>query len=284
MESDNEISLYEQEVNKVTNSIDRRIRLFNSFGWIFVILGFISIIGMFSVNTNTLELNEIGDYIGGTAASIWSLAGLFFIYVAFLNQQKQLKIQSLDLQYSRQELKYTRAELKGQKEQLEKQNHNLEKQNFENTFFHLLDLHKKNLDVWQIKENIKKNNELIRTDKYDKYWAVYKYLIMILRDYYKIKSKKPEWDERVINKKVLESFSFYDNYFRTIREIIEFIKTYNLGDKEIYEKIFIAQLSDEEILLSKMYFDSIEQDHIVEFFDSKIFIDKQKFIDKALEN
>jgi hypothetical protein len=44
--------------------------------------------------------NEYGDFVGGVVASIWSLAGLMFIYVAFLGQKLQLLLQQLELRYT----------------------------------------------------------------------------------------------------------------------------------------------------------------------------------------
>mgnify|MGYP003717282061 CR=1 FL=1 len=96
----------------------------------------VGVIYQFNGNSN-IRLSEIGDYIGGTVASTWSLAGLFFIYVAFLGQQKQMLLQKLDLYYNRLEITATRKELEGQKEQMIEQNKAIKLQRFENTFFHV---------------------------------------------------------------------------------------------------------------------------------------------------
>lgn len=32
------------------------------------------------------KASELGDFLGGTVGSLWSLAGLIFVYVAFLGQ------------------------------------------------------------------------------------------------------------------------------------------------------------------------------------------------------
>ena len=87
---------------------------------------------------NNFGLNELGDYFAGSVASTWSLAGLFFIYVAFLGQKQQLLNQQLELLYNRIEIKNTQFELKGQKEQLRLQNETQKLQQFESTFFQLI--------------------------------------------------------------------------------------------------------------------------------------------------
>jgi len=104
-----------------------------------------------------LGLNEFGDYLGGTVASCWALAGLFFIYVAFLGQKVEMIYQREELKLTRNELEATREELKGQREQMELQNENLRTQNFENTFFQLLKLFGQIsslmiVDIWKVED------------------------------------------------------------------------------------------------------------------------------------
>lgn len=64
------------------------------------------------------SLNLIGDYLSGTLSAIWSLAGLFFIYVSFLGQRQQILDQRLEMLYSQLDVKYTRLEMLGQKQEL----------------------------------------------------------------------------------------------------------------------------------------------------------------------
>jgi len=66
------------------------------------------------------DLGDLGSYFQGAVGSLWALAGLMFIYVAFLGQMLQLVKQD---------------------EELEAQKRNFALQQFENGFFQLLDLH-----------------------------------------------------------------------------------------------------------------------------------------------
>jgi|ERR1017187_4274403 hypothetical protein len=66
------------------------------------------------------NLSSIGSYFQGAVGSLWALAGLMFIYVAFLGQRLQLAKQD---------------------EELETQQRNFALQQFENGFFQLLNLH-----------------------------------------------------------------------------------------------------------------------------------------------
>jgi hypothetical protein len=150
----------EQEINESTERINKRnteyeikvvelegsITTYTKWAWIFVWVGFlIGVIGLIffivSGSDNVYSLNLLGDFYGGTVASLWSLAGLFFIYVAFLGQKQQLLNQQIEIMYSQLEVKYTRLELEGQKKEMIEQNKTLRQQRFENTFFQLLRNH-----------------------------------------------------------------------------------------------------------------------------------------------
>lgn len=72
-------------------------------------------------------LAALGSYFQGTVASIWALAGLLFIYIAFLGQKQQVLQQD--------------SELLDQKRQFQLQHDSIRLQNFENAFFQLLALH-----------------------------------------------------------------------------------------------------------------------------------------------
>ncbi|WP_334127020.1 hypothetical protein [Empedobacter brevis] len=123
--------------------------------WIFVLIGFI-IVG-FSVNyyikNDKFELNELGDFLSGSVASTWSLAGLLFVYVAFLGQKQQLLQQQLEILYNQFELKQNRLELKNQRLEMTLQNNTLKIQKFENTFFQMLSLFHSIVNSMEIKDS-----------------------------------------------------------------------------------------------------------------------------------
>lgn len=134
------------EIESKISKLDRKINFYTKCAWILVMIGFIISIlaALFFVcknNENGFALNLLGDFYAGAVASLWALAGLFFIYVAFLGQRQQLLNQQLEIMYSQLEVKYTRYELEGQKKELIEQNKTLRKQRFENTFFQLLQNH-----------------------------------------------------------------------------------------------------------------------------------------------
>ena len=122
-----EIENKKAELDPIIKQLENKIKIYTNWAWAFVIIGFaVALIGLacFFVPSisGKLSLNELGDYFAGTVASSWSLAGLFFIYVAFLGQKQQLINQQIEMQYSQAEIKATRFELAGQKEQLVEQN------------------------------------------------------------------------------------------------------------------------------------------------------------------
>jgi hypothetical protein len=78
-----------------------------------------------------------GDSFGAVNALVSALAFAGMI-VAFVLQRYELRLQ-------RKELRDSRGEMRRQTLQFKIQNDNLELQRFENTFFHMLELHKQNL-------------------------------------------------------------------------------------------------------------------------------------------
>jgi hypothetical protein len=140
------IERIEAEETKAKTEIEKLVTQITRYtwcAWAFVLIGFvIAGFGFYFLGGGTPEnfynLNLLGDFYGGTVASLWSLAGLFFIYIAFLGQKQQLLNQQMEMRYSQLEVKYTRLELEGQKQEMIEQNKTLRQQRFENTFFQLL--------------------------------------------------------------------------------------------------------------------------------------------------
>jgi hypothetical protein len=131
-------------------TLEKRINTFNKITWFFVSIGFIIVaFGCYKFYftefvANTFKLNELGDFYAGSVASAWSLAGLLFIYIAFLGQKQQMIYQQIELsnnhyeiQVTREDIKNQTAQLEGQKEQMLIQNESTKKQQFETTFFNL---------------------------------------------------------------------------------------------------------------------------------------------------
>ena len=176
-ESSSRIEKREENINKELESLANRIVDFTRWAWIFVILGFA--IAIFSTILflcqdagNGFTLNLLGDFMAGTVASVWSLAGLFFIYVAFLGQKQQLLNQQLEIMYSQLEVKYTRLELSGQREEMIEQNQTLKQQKFENTFFQLLSLFNSIVNSLDLRDRAK----MVTTSGHDFFTIFYQML------------------------------------------------------------------------------------------------------------
>jgi hypothetical protein len=132
------IEVREDKVKKEVLDLQNKERTYSRYAWGAVWIGlFVGLIGVFKYVCFDVDsgaefgLNLLGDYLAGSVASIWSLAGLFFIYVAFLGQKQQLLNQQLEMLYSQREIKYTQREFHYQKKEMKEQN-------FQTTFFNLL--------------------------------------------------------------------------------------------------------------------------------------------------
>jgi len=112
-----------------------------SMGWFLkvaialIALGFVAaVFGLGRMNTepngafSLTNLSAYGSFLQGAVGSLWSLAGLMLIYVAFLGQKLQLLHQN--------------AELEDQQNQFQLQQESLKRQNFEAYFFQLLNFQK----------------------------------------------------------------------------------------------------------------------------------------------
>lgn len=85
-----------------------------------------------------------GDQFGAVNALFSGLAFAGLIYTIIL-QRRDLELQRNDLRLQREELVLNRQEMEEQTAEFEKQNATLLKQTFETTFFHMLELHKQNV-------------------------------------------------------------------------------------------------------------------------------------------
>ncbi|MEM6684444.1 MAG: hypothetical protein AAF617_01515, partial [Bacteroidota bacterium] len=99
---------FDEEIAKTR----RTIRIIQSFGWFFVIMGFVFlVVGLYYWFLKRDDFNEVGDFIGGVSGSLWALAGLFFIYIAFLGQKIEIKYQQEELKLNREELSESKEAL-----------------------------------------------------------------------------------------------------------------------------------------------------------------------------
>ena len=143
------------EPSERPSSHDGKITVLTAVAWFCVVLGFLAIVpGVCRLvsesnadkNPITLSnLSSLGSYLQGSVQSLWSLAAFLFIYVAFLGQKQQLKLQSeqFEIEQRQQEtqIKQQQGELEDQRRQFKIQNESIMRQAFESSFFQLLNLH-----------------------------------------------------------------------------------------------------------------------------------------------
>ncbi|MDH1602313.1 MULTISPECIES: putative phage abortive infection protein [unclassified Empedobacter] len=253
-----DLSLKEFEITNKVKSLMVKINIYTILAWVFVLIGFI-IVG-FSINyylkNDKFELNELGDFLSGSVASTWSLAGLLFVYVAFLGQKQQLLQQQLEILYNQFELKQNRLELKSQRLEMTLQNDTLKVQKFENTFFQMLSLFHSIVNSMDINEYGDKHHtgrEFFNYLKNDLNRSFRVYLNENRDPYTQKRLNESDLDEKNIIYIYGKIYSQYRNYlshyFRTYYHIIKLIDNTEDIDKNRYISIARAQLSSSEQIL-----------------------------------
>ncbi|MCB9246814.1 MAG: hypothetical protein H6606_10340 [Flavobacteriales bacterium] len=158
-----------------TDDINNKIRLFSALAWLLIIAGllvFVWFLFQGRKNMEELQLHLIGDFLGGSVASLWALAGIFFIYVAFLGQSIQIRFQKEELKHSIEELRSNREELKAQRIQLERQTELYDFQFKESSFYNLLTNHANLVNGLEIYDggNLRKGKFVLRA-YYKEFWS-----------------------------------------------------------------------------------------------------------------
>ncbi|MFC4163389.1 putative phage abortive infection protein [Epilithonimonas zeae] len=246
------------EISAKIEILEKRISKFNGWAWFFVgtgaLISIVATIYFFIVvdNSQNFQLNLLGDFLAGSVASVWSLAGLFFIYVAFLGQKQQLLNQQLEIMYSQLEVKNTRLELAGQKEEMRIQNETLRQQKFENTFFNLLNLLSSVVNSIDIR-NIRTQN--VMSSGRDCFKIFYGDFVAIInkdhekdREFEITKISIPE-TIKSYDKYFHENQSDLSHYFRSVYHILKFIDSSDIEDKKRYVGLVRAQISSYEQIL-----------------------------------
>lgn len=209
-------------------------------------------------STDKSEWGAFGDFLGGTLNPLFAFLSLFAILYT-------IKIQTQELEYTREELQATKEELAksriAQEEQsnsFKKQNASIEQQTFENTFFKLL-------------EFLETRRNDFKYDEYNSSSSVIEqnYHSFIQKFFYK-NTSEVEWDPKYIfdeNCKSIEQIkektqSYYEKgggelgpYFRVLFNILKFVDTNRLITKinQLYINLIKDQLSRYELLLLFYY-------------------------------
>ena len=255
----NRITIRQSVIQSELDELNSKVQKFTGWAWAFVWIGFAVL--LFSVGyylgnpAPDFGLNLLGDFLAGSVASIWSLAGLFFIYVAFLGQKQQLLNQQLEIMFSQIEVKYTRLELEGQKNEMIEQNQTLRKQRFENTFFQLLTLHHQIVNGMDVRSSggpvIKQGRDVFRS---------------------RYNSLKGKIHHLNLDETAAEYLKLYKawqldfgHYFRNLYHIIKFVHNSELSDTEKYKYVTLvrAQLSTHELLL--IFYNCISSNGVEKF-------------------
>mgnify|MGYP005749776779 CR=1 FL=1 len=259
-EANKRIEQRQSEIGSDLSDLESKISYYTKWAWGFVwagiVLGLLSIPYFISFNTDKgFAFNLLGDFLGGSVASLWALAGLYFIYVAFLGQKQQLLNQQLELMYSQLEVKYTRMELAGQKEEMKEQNLTLRQQKFENTFFQLINLFGSIVNSLDLRS---RETKAVTTSGRECFDVFYKRLRGHLTSIVHGSASSNDDLNAATIQQTLEAYNtLYSNeksdlshYFRTIYHIYKFIDKSEIENKKQYASIARAQLSSyEQVLL-----------------------------------
>lgn len=184
------------------------------------------------------DRGQFGDMFGAANAFFSALA--FICLLIALNMQRtELGLQRNELALTRKEMELSRKEMEGQKQQLQRQNEVMALQAFETHFFHMLDLHKKN--VSQITRQV--NPEKVTTGKL---------AIIHIWNKGRVGGKSKNEEEWMAYYKWLYPRDIepqMGDYFRTLYHIFSFIDASSLDAtaKKRFANIIRAQLNNAEL-------------------------------------
>jgi Putative phage abortive infection protein len=243
------LQAYEQNADEQIDSIEKKIRRFSLMGWVCVWLGWaiaIAGVAVYFVSSEGMEdLNLLGDFYGGSVASLWSLAALLFIFVAFLGQKQQLINQQREVRYNQFELRATRVELHRQREQLESQNLTLQKQRFENTFFQLINMHNSIVNDMDITSSSKESET-----GSDCFHVIYYEFRKFVKEGHTIRDYE---GQEFMEKAWLDFYKQYESeighYIRNLYHILKFVNNACVEDWITYGKFIRSTLSSDELLV-----------------------------------
>lgn len=266
-------------INSEILSIKSKITDYKKYAKAIIFIGFFLLIfgGLlfyFAEECQVDYLIDYGSFAGGIVSSLFSLAGLLYIYVAFLGQQQQILYQRIDLEYNKEELLLTRNEIKNQSKEMKTQNETLFKQNFEDTFFQMASHYQK---------TISSSYQIMDLNLFNNFIEMYK--------------AKIPYDVKLDEKgriKFLEEFKsdevFIDYAFiYQIHSILNFIKKSGIENKSFYIDYFKSTLLNEQkkciyiILnydtkLKKEIKETLEYYNIIDDFEiDNSFFEKDKF-------
>lgn len=139
----------QKHVSLDKDRLETPITFYKRMAWILVLAGVLA--AAWGVYCLKADLPGLGSYLQGATGSLFALAGLMFIYVAFLGQKQQLIIQNEQLMAQKRQFEEEQAiqkdlyrqqkeEAEAQRKRFVAQEQNNMRQNFESSFLQLLGL------------------------------------------------------------------------------------------------------------------------------------------------
>lgn len=224
---------------KITN-LEKNIIWYKQFAASIGIVGFclFFVLQFFIINGSPEErniINILGSISGGVVSSLFALAGLILVYVAFLGQRQQVFYQQIEMIYNKIELDLTRKEMQNQQLEMKKQNDTLTVQKFENLFFQLIS-----------------NYQNIKTSFYI---VMDKNLFMEFKDSYYRLLNEIDYENKsdllisqfTYNDVILENSTFENTFLYQVNSILKFVySSDDIADKELYIDILGKAMSTAE--------------------------------------
>lgn len=239
------------------------IRIYISCAWLLVVTGLAiaawGVTRYFVIGPEGgFTLNLLGDFLAGAVSSVWALAGLFFIYVAFLGQKQQLRNQEIEIELNRKELENTRQEIAGQRQEMAAQNLTMSQQRFENTFFQLLANHGRILGEFDLHN--KEGTEVRGRDCFVAWYDM-------LRERAHNRGPKTPLGVRETIVQYEALFHTYasdlGHYFRSLYHMIKFVEESDIPDQKRYTNFVRMQLSSHELAL--LFYNCLSQYGVEKF-------------------
>jgi hypothetical protein len=233
-------------LNLMARGHQRRIAFCTWCAWVFVVLGFVvgvAALGPLRDKGGGMSLDNLaayGNFLQGAVSSLWSLAGLMFIYAAFLAQKQQLIQQE--------------AELEDQKRQFQIQNESISRQGFESSFFQLLRL--RNQIAGEMRSNgasktVGGGHQAVRLEGRECFAQWHRELKSAYCS--RLPTQRQSGDRAFVTECYLEVYrpnqGELGHYFRTLYHTIKFVNLSDIKDKRRYITLARAQLSQYELAL-----------------------------------
>ncbi len=181
---------------------------------------------------------RLGSYLQGATGSLWTLATVLFIYVAFLGQRLQIVLQQ-------DAFEMTNADVSEQRQRLNEQIAMSRKQIFESSFFHLLAAHGRIVDGISIGRG---EHQQIGQDCFTIFYTWFR------QTYYpQARTANPDDDAKAIvaafDQLYQHTRTDVGHYFRSLYNLIKFVKAANVSNPRFYTNLVRAQMSDQEVLI-----------------------------------